>query len=139
RPARIVYMSYIRTPQAVELTDRGAIDYLPGDFDNYSLLAPGGLLDHRYGPGSIAARAGNERYFREPVPFVNDLVFNTRRPLFRNVRLRRAVNHALDRRALATALYADPADPPVPAGVPGHRARPFHPSDAPPLATARRP
>src|SRR5207247_1228960 len=42
RSARIVYTSYRPTPQAVALTDRGAIDYLPPDFDNYSLLTPAG-------------------------------------------------------------------------------------------------
>ncbi len=137
RSARIVYTSYRPTPQAVALTDRGAIDYLPPDFDNYSLLTPGGLLDQRYGPGSANARAGRQRYFREPMPYVDDLVFNTRRPLFRQGRLRRAVNYALDRRALAKAFYDDPNDQILPPGVPGRRARPLYPL-SPDLATARR-
>jgi serine/threonine-protein kinase len=135
--ARIVYTSYRPTPQAVALTDRGAIDYLPPDFDNYSLLTPGGLLDQRYGPGSANARAGRQRYFREPMPYVDDLVFNTRQPLFRQERLRRAVNYALDRRALARAFYDDPNDQILPPGVPGRRARPLYPL-SPDLATARR-
>jgi ABC-type transport system substrate-binding protein len=137
RSARIVYTSYRPTPQAVALTDRGALDYLPADLDNYSLLTPGGLLDQRYGPGSANARAGHQRYFREPMPYVDDLVFNTRRPLFRDVRLRRAVNYALDRRALAKAFYDDPNDQILPPGVPGRRARPLYPL-SPDLATARR-
>jgi serine/threonine protein kinase len=137
RSARIVYTSYLPTPQAVAFTDRGAIDYLPSDFDNYSLLAPGGLLDSRYGPGSTAARAGDPRYFREPMPMLDDLVFNTRRPLFRDKRLRRAVNYALDRRALAAAFYDDPYDQILPPGVPGSRTRPFYPPE-PDLAIARR-
>ena len=137
RSERIVYTSYIRTPQAVARTDRGTIDYLPGDFDNYSLLTPGGVLDQRYGPTSAAARAGKQRYFREPMPLVDDLVFNTRRPLFRDARLRRAVNYALDRPALARAFYDDPNDQIIPPGVPSRRARPFYPLDGPDLATAR--
>jgi ABC-type oligopeptide transport system substrate-binding subunit len=137
RSVRIVYTSYRPTPQAVALTDRGAIDYLPPDFDNYSLLTPGGLLDQRYGPGSANAHAGGQRYFREPMPYVDDLVFNTRRPLFRQQRLRRAVNYALDRRALAKAFYDDPNDQILPPGVPGRRARPLYPL-SPDLATPRR-
>jgi ABC-type oligopeptide transport system substrate-binding subunit len=137
RSARIVYMSNIRTPRAVALTDKGAIDYLPGDSDNYSLLTPGGVLDQREGPTSEAGRDGHQRYFREPMPLVDDLAFNTRRPLFRDARLRRAVNYALDRRALARAFYDDPNDQIVPPGVPGHRAQPFYPLDGADLATAR--
>ena len=137
RSERIVYTSYIRTPQAVARTDGGSIDYLPGDFDNYSLLTPGGVLDKRFGPTSAAARVGTQRYFREPMPLVDDLVFNTRRPLFRDARLQRAVNYALDRPALARAFYDDPNDQILPPGVPGRRARPFYPVRGPDLATAR--
>jgi ABC-type transport system substrate-binding protein/predicted Ser/Thr protein kinase len=137
RSARIVYTSYTRTPQAVALTDKGTIDYLPGDFDNFSLLTPGGVLDQRDGPRSAAARNGRQRYFREPLPLLDGLAFNTKQPLFRDARLRRAVNYALDRRALARAFYDDPADQIIPTGVPGHRARPFYPLDGPDLATAR--
>jgi len=137
RTQRIVYTSYIPTPQAVALADKGEIDYLPPDFDSYSLLAPGGVLDARYGPGSPAAQAGKQRYFPQPLPFVDYIAFNTRRPLFRDVRLRRAVNYALDRRALAAASDASPADEILPPGVPGYRARHFYPLGGPDLASAR--
>jgi ABC-type transport system substrate-binding protein/tRNA A-37 threonylcarbamoyl transferase component Bud32/streptogramin lyase len=137
RSARIVYTSYIPTPQAVALTDKGEVDYLPSDFDNYSLLTAGGLLDGRYGPRSAAARAGDQRYYREPIPMIDDLVFNARRPLFHNARLRRAVNFALNRRALSAAFYDDPYDQLLPPGVPGRHTRPFYPLE-PNLATARR-
>jgi streptogramin lyase/predicted Ser/Thr protein kinase len=136
RAERIVYTSYIPTPQAVALADKGDIDYLPPDFDSYSLLAPGGVLDARYGPGSPAARAGRQRYFPQLLPFVDYIAFNTRRPLFRDVRLRRAVNYALDRRALAAASDASPADEILPPGVPGYRVRHFYPLAGPDLARA---
>jgi ABC-type oligopeptide transport system substrate-binding subunit len=71
------------------------------------------------------------------MPLVDDLVFNTRRPLFRDARLRRAVNYALDRPALARAFYDDPNDQIIPPGVPGRRARPFYPLHGPDLAAAR--
>ncbi len=54
----------------------------------------------RYGPGSPAARKGRQQYFVNPAMNVDFIVLNTHRPLFRNVRLRQAVNYAIDRRAL---------------------------------------
>jgi ABC-type oligopeptide transport system substrate-binding subunit/tRNA A-37 threonylcarbamoyl transferase component Bud32 len=137
RAERIVYTSFIPTPQAVALVDKGDIDYLPPDFDGYSLLAPGGVLDARHGPRSPAARGGKQRYFPQPLPFVDYIAFNTRRPLFRDVRLRRAVNYVLDRRALAAASDASPADEILPPGVPGYLARHFYPLAGPDLASAR--
>jgi ABC-type transport system substrate-binding protein len=49
----------------------------------------------------VAALGGRQQYFLYQAPLLDYVVFNTNRPLFRNVRLRRAVNYAIDRRALA--------------------------------------
>ena len=87
---------------------------------------------------SIAARAGRQRYFSYHAPLVDYIVFNTRRPLFRSVLLRRAVNYALDRRALAAAYDDAPADQIVPPAVPGFPAGHVYPVAGPDLATARR-
>jgi ABC-type oligopeptide transport system substrate-binding subunit len=136
---RIVYRNDTPTPQAVALTNNGQVDLLPQDFDNTtSLLSPGDLLDRRYGPAGVAKRAGGQRYFSYPAPFVDYIVFNTRRPLFRSVLLRRAVNYALDRRALAAAYADAPADQIVPPAVSGFPAGHVYPVAAPDLATARR-
>src|SRR5207248_9269706 len=91
RAARIVYTVGIPTPTAVAEVASGQADYLPADFDS-SMLAPGGTLDRRYGQGSAAARHGVQSYFLQSMPVVHEIVFNTRRPLFRDLRLRRAVN-----------------------------------------------
>ena len=138
RSARIVYTFGTPTSRAVALTDAGKIDLLPYDFDLYSPLAPGGLLDRRYGPGSSAAKRGAQRYFLEPMPVVDAVVFNTNRPLFRNARLRRAVSYALDRPALAAVVRHVPDDqliPPAVRGFPAGRIFPVNRSD---LRTARR-
>jgi ABC-type transport system substrate-binding protein len=57
-------------------------------------------LKSAYGPGSKAAKAGHQQYFISPALGARYLQMNTSRPLFSRVRLRRAVNYALDRPAL---------------------------------------
>jgi len=139
RAERIVYTNDIPTPRAVGLVDHGAIDVLPQDFDNTTpLMNPGGLLDQRAGPGSPAARAGKQQYYPYKAPVLDAIVFNTRRPLFRDVHLRRAVSYALDRRALAAAFGDTPADQLVPPAFHGFPAGRSYPLDRPDLATARR-
>ena len=64
-----------------------------------STVSPRSNGDH--GPDSAAAQAGRQRYFSGPAPVTALFVMNTRRPLFAGTRMRRAVNFALDRRALA--------------------------------------
>ena len=127
RWARIVYTTHFPTSQAVPLADAGKIDLLPADFDAYSLLVPGGPLDRAYGPTSSAARHGHQRYFLQDLPYIEEIVFNTGRPLFRDVRVRRAVNAALDRRALAAARQEAPTDQLLPAAIPGVRPSPLPP------------
>jgi len=70
-----------------------AVDGLPRD------AGPG--LESQYGPASKAARSGHQRYFISTANGVRILHMNTSRPLFSNVRLRLAVNYAIDRSALA--------------------------------------
>jgi hypothetical protein len=133
-----VYTQNVGTPKAVALADGGEVDFLPTDFDSYGPLAPGGPLERRFGAGSPAARAGVQRYFLRPFPVVKQIVFNTRRPLFRDVRLRRAVNYALDRPAFAAVSGEPPADRSIPPGVPGYRPEHVYPTDGPDLRAARR-
>jgi peptide/nickel transport system substrate-binding protein len=134
RPERIVYTDDLPAPKAVALADAGAIDYVPsGD----GPLTPGGPLDKAYGPGSPAARAGQQRYYREPSPWEDGLVLNATRPLFSDLRMRRAVNFALDREELAKAFFDDPNDQIVPPAVVGFRSGSIYPL-TPDLTAARR-
>jgi hypothetical protein len=139
RAERIVYTNDIPTPKAVVLADDGAVDLLPQDFDNTTpFFGPGALLDQRKGPGSAADRAGKQQYYPYDAPFVDTIVFNTARPLFRDQRLRRAVEYALDRPALAAAYADAPSDAIVPPAIPGFRSGRVYPVNGPDLATARR-
>ena len=97
-------------------------------------------LSRRYGPGSAAAKAGRQQYFVNPQLGVDFLVLNARRPLFANVRLRRAVNYAVDRRALASNdafARGEPADQYLPPAMPGFLSARIYPL-APDLTEARR-
>jgi ABC-type transport system substrate-binding protein len=64
------------------------------------------------------------------------LQFNTGRGPFTDVRLRRAVNYAIDRRALAAVLHDQPAESYIPAGLPGSPHTHVYPL-SPDLARAR--
>jgi ABC-type transport system substrate-binding protein/tRNA A-37 threonylcarbamoyl transferase component Bud32 len=137
RPVRIVFQGGTPTPEAIALTNRGALDYLPPNFQGSSLLDIGGALDRRYGPGSPAARRGDQRYLHVPTPAVDAIVLNASRPLFRSVRMRRAVELALDRVALARQFDDYPNDSIIPAAVPGFGTEHAYPLRGN-LAAARR-
>ena len=128
RPARIVYLTGVPTAKAVALAEAGRADVLPWDFDLRGPLAPGGPLDRR----------GGGRYRVAAAPGVDMIAFNTRRPLFRDARLRRAVNYALDRKALAAVWAEEPTDGYVPSAIPGAASRDVYPLSQPDLARARR-
>ena len=61
-------------------------------------------------------RRGRRRYRLTPYNRIQFFAFNYHRPLFADIRMRRAVQYALDRRALVEASpsgSAAPGDPPV--------------------------
>jgi YVTN family beta-propeller protein len=102
-------------------------------------------LAARYGPASRAARAGSQQYFEGPLLGFSYLVLNTRRPLFAQAALRKAVNYAIDRRALADATTAgdstlghQPASGYLQPGVPGYEPAAIYPLGAPDLTRALR-
>ena len=116
----------------------GTVDYTPITED--PRLAR--QLEERYGRGSADAKADSPRYVVKPLAAVGYLAFNTSRPPFSSSRLRRAVNYALDRRALSregllTGLPAQPADQYLPPTLPGYRDARIYPQ-SPDIARARR-
>ena len=99
-------------------------------------------LELRYGAGSPAARGGKQQYFIVRNSEVDTIHLNTSRPLFATARMRRAVNYAVDRRALAANggsfyAHATVAQMYIPPGVPGFRDEHIYPL-TPDVATARR-
>jgi peptide/nickel transport system substrate-binding protein len=134
RPHEIVYTTGFSTSQSVTRVLAGQTDYVPDAGGSTSWVK----VNSRYGALSSAARAGHQRVFINLVPAgtVDALTLNTSRPLFANARLRRAVNYAIDRQALARlggygpvsgALTAIPTDHYLPEGIPGYRRTELYP------------
>src|SRR5215210_2962382 len=125
---KIVYRFGAFAPQIGLQLDRGEADYG---------VVPPSVFE------SFAGRVGSAKHlFTVPQPIVGYLALNTQRPLFRdNAELRRAINFALDRPALARAFGirgARPTDQYLPPGFPGYRDADLYPVAGPDLVTARR-
>ncbi len=99
RPARLdqfVLKIGVDPARALAEVEAGTTDYA---FDGLP-RAVGADMEARYGAKSPAARHGYQQYFVNAANSVRYLQFNTSRPPFSSVRLRQAVNNAIDRPAL---------------------------------------
>jgi ABC-type transport system substrate-binding protein len=86
-------------------------------------LDPGGPLARRWGPGSVAAAGGDQRYSLTPELGTRYITFNPRSGIFADRRVRRAASLVLDRDALA-ATWGDLAtDQLLPPALPGYRGK----------------
>jgi YVTN family beta-propeller protein len=124
-----------RTRATAEI-EAGRIDYsidgVPADQQT--------RLRSRYGPGSQAAKVGRQQYFVSNWPALGYLALNTSRPLFADVRLRKAVNYAIDRRAIARLQefgITNPTDQYLLPSLPGFHDVHIYPL-VPDVARARR-
>jgi ABC-type transport system substrate-binding protein/DNA-binding SARP family transcriptional activator len=94
---QIVFAIGVDSSRAVSEIEAGKADYAvdgpPPD--------AGPRLETQYGAGSNAAKSGHQQYFISQANGARFLHMNTSRPLFSDVGLRRAVNYAIDRAALA--------------------------------------
>jgi YVTN family beta-propeller protein len=136
RPRQIHFTFGTGRRQALADVESGAADYAPVT-DSPIKPSEAAPYKRRYGPGSEAAKSGRQRYFINPAMWVDRIELNTSRPLFASARLRRAVNYAIDRQALARQgginflLPALPTDQYLPPGMPGFvdaRIYPFRPN-----------
>ena len=105
---RIVVTGGVSQAQAISDIQKSRADYALDGLPGKAI----GRIVARYGPRSAAAAAGRQRYFAATQLSVQYLVLNTRRRLFSRLRLRRAVNYAIDRATLAS-LGAPSSDPSV--------------------------
>ena len=113
RLEQIVVAIGIDPARALEQVEAGEADYALG-----LPREAGPRLESAYGPGSEAAKAGYQQYFISEALGARYLHMNTSRRLFSDVRLRRAVNYAIDRRALAAQGRRAAETNPFNAGAP---------------------
>src|SRR5919108_1652143 len=146
RPSRLAEIRYrigVPPERAVAAVEAGRADYVelhpPGE-PGVSTATDRRLAD-RYGPRSEAARAGRQQLFTQPAPNIYYFAFNTRHGPFADVRLRQAVNYAMDRRALALQTGGGegggPTDQHIPPGLPGFEDAAIYPLGGPDLTAAR--
>ena len=140
---RIVLAIGVDPVRGLEQVEAGTADYareLPRE--------AGPRLESAYGPGSDAAKAGHQQYFVSEALGARILHMNVSRPLFSDVRLRRAVNYAIDRPALAAQgrraaevnpfNAGAPTDDYLPPSVAGAAGFDLYPVDGPDLDRAKR-
>jgi YVTN family beta-propeller protein len=144
--ARIVLAVGISPKRAVSEVEAGLADYTPIGLEASAAAADAADvsgLAARYGVGSAAAARGAQQYFANPASQLDYFVLNTHRPPFNDVRIRQAVNYAIDREALAqlgdrfNPLPTYPTDHYLPPGMPGFRDDHVYPM-TPNLVKARK-
>jgi ABC-type transport system substrate-binding protein len=123
--------------------EAGTADYTDlASYSSTTIAALAARLAARYGPHSAAAARGRQQYFVNPGLQLDFFYLNTHRKLFSDVRVRRAVNYAIDRRKLARlgdsfkAVPERPTDHYLPPGMPGYRDAHVYPL-TPDVAKAR--
>jgi ABC-type transport system substrate-binding protein len=133
RPRRLdgaVFRQQIPLAKTVARVESGDDDYAA---ERGSALAADGPLARRFGRGASDSR----RYFRSPLLATDEVVFDGDRGPLKDARVRRAVNYALDRPAIAAALGDLATDRYLPADMPGSRSGHVYPLGGPDLRRAR--
>jgi YVTN family beta-propeller protein len=144
RLAEIRFTAAMKPEKAIAAVEAGRADYVELNPPGEPGVSGGTArrLAARYGAGSEAARAGRQQLFTQPTPNIYFFIFNNRRGPFADVRLRRAVNFAMDRRALALNTgggeVGRPTDQHIPPGLPGFEDAQIYPLGGPDLEAARR-
>jgi ABC-type transport system substrate-binding protein len=130
--SQIVYT--LGVPQAVTETqiENDQADYAADGLP----VADYAAINDRYGPGSP-----HQQFFVNPQLGIQYIALNTSRPMMSHVRLRKAVNYAIDRPALdalSGAFGLTSTDQILPPGMPGYQPDHSYPLNGPNLVKARK-
>ena len=114
----LVVTESLSAEQAGGLVEQGKADWVVDESEPpAAAFAPGGRYSRLYGSGPA------QRYFRRPANGTRYLLFNTTAGPLTDVRLRRAIAFALDRRKLAEIVDGSPRALLLPPGIPGYGTR----------------
>ena len=129
---RFVIDLTLGSPGVLDRVERGELDH--GWVTNADYAPRAEELKRKYG-------VGRSRFFVTPGTFLRMFVLNTERPLFRdNLRLRQAINFAVDRKALLRErgpLAGYLTEQYLPPTFPGFRNERIYPLKGPDLAKAK--
>jgi peptide/nickel transport system substrate-binding protein len=130
-PAQVVY-TVGNSLEAIQLrVDQGASDYAADGIPPAAYAAVAG----KYG-------VNKSRFFVRPLLAVSYLAMNTSQPLFKdNLQLRKAVNYAIDRKAMLAQsgyLAGKRTDQILPPGLSGFKDASLYPLKGPDLQTAKK-
>jgi carboxymethylenebutenolidase len=99
--------------------------------------APGGQLDRAWGLSGNRKATGGRRYYFIPLASSDYLAVNASRPLFRDVRMRRALAYELNRQSLAELFQEAPSDQLLTPALPAFHDRDLYPLDSPDPSRAK--
>lgn len=131
----IRYTASVDPRQSVLEIRSGEADYVADGIPPSSNAA----LGRDFGPGSEAAKNGEQQFFVNTTLAFQFLGLNTQRPLFADANMRKAVAYAIDRAALVRlsgAFGGEPADQYLPPGMPGYEDVDLYPLDEPDVEKA---
>jgi ABC-type transport system substrate-binding protein len=131
RLAAVVFREQIPLGDVVARIEAGKEDYATGQG---AALAPDSLAAVRFGHATSARSA---HYVLTPLPGTDQLLFTERHGLLADPSVRRAINFALDRPALAAALGDLVTGQYLPPGIPGFRPDHVYPLNGPEPSRAR--
>lgn len=126
----VVFRAEVPLATTVAHVEAGKADYVA---EAGPAVLPGSAVAGRFSAAGSATR----RYFRTSLPATDELVFNTHHGPLRYPRVRRAINFALDRPALAAAFGDAATDRYLPPMMPGARGEHVYPVGKPGVTRAR--
>ena len=118
----VVWLTGIDPSDAISRLEAGSVDLVP----TVDQLDPQGAIASQWGPGSSAARSGDQRYFSSDGGGILFLSLNPRDPLLKDPDIRRAVALVINRTDMARSFAAVATSGLLPSATTGRpRSQPF--------------